>query len=64
MELLFTNRNNTRKFCIKVSGESIQELTENEIARLNEILEINDGFKWIPVRAGFAKSNKLPLIPA
>ena len=64
MELLFRNKNWTAKFCMKVSVKNIYNLTENEADRLNEILSMNDGYTWEPVRTGYAHDNKLPLIPA
>lgn len=64
MEILFRNKQNTAKLCMKVSGENIHHLKEYEIKTLNEILSLNDGYKWELVRTGFAYDNKLPLIGA
>jgi hypothetical protein len=64
MEILFRNKRNTAKFCMLVKGESIWTLKEYEQKKLNEILAMNEGYKWEPVRTGFAYENNLPLIGA
>jgi hypothetical protein len=47
---------------MKAKGENIHTLEDYEINKLNEILSLNEGYKWEPVRTGFAYDNKLPLI--
>ncbi len=64
MEILFTNKRGTAKLCMKVSGEDVWKLKDYEVLKLNEILHLNDDYKWKPVRTGFAYDNKLPLIGA
>ena len=64
MEILFRNKRNTAKLCIKVKGENIHTLENYEINKLNEILSLNEGYKWEPVRTGFAYDNNLPLTGA
>lgn len=64
MEILFRNKHNTAKLCMKTKGENIHTLEDYEIDKLNEILSLNEGYKWEPVRTGFAYENKLPLIGA
>ena len=64
MEILFRNKRNTAKLCMKVKGENIQTLENYENNKLNEILSLNEGYKWEPVRTGFAYDNNLPLIGA
>lgn len=64
MEILFRNKRNTAKFCMKVKGENIHALEDYEINKLTEILSLNEGYKWEPVKTGFAYKNKLPLIGA
>jgi len=64
MEILFRNKHNTAKLCMKVSCENIHSFTDYEVYRLNEILSLNKGYKWEPVRTGFAYENNLPLIGA
>ena len=62
MELLFRNKRRTAKLCMKVNCENIYHLSDTEINKLNEILDLNNGYSWEPVRTGFACENKLPLI--
>ena len=62
MEILFRNKRRTAKLCMKVKGDSICDLKDFEINKLNEILSLNEGYVWEPVRDGFAHSNNLPLI--
>lgn len=62
MEILFRNKRNTAKLCMSVQGESIVTLKEYEVQKINEILAFNEGYKWEPVRTGFAYDNNLPLI--
>ena len=64
MEILFRNKRNTAKLCMKVSCESIHNFKDYEVDKLNEILSLNEGYKWEPVKTGFAYENKLPLIGA
>jgi hypothetical protein len=62
MEILFRNKRGTAKLCMRASTENIWDIPEAEVNRLNDILSLNEGYTWIPVRTGFAKDNKLPLI--
>lgn len=64
MEILFTNKRGTAKFCMKVSVENIFQLTNGEHDALKEILSLNDGYGWKPVKTGYAHEHKLPLIGA
>lgn len=64
MEILFRNKRGTAKLCMKVGCVNVFELKEYEIKKLNGILEINEGYKWEPVKTGFAEENNLPLIGA
>jgi hypothetical protein len=64
MEILFRNKRNTTKLCMKIRGENIHTLEDYEIDTLKEILSLNEGYKWEPVRTGFAYDNNLPLIGA
>lgn len=64
MEILFRNKRNTAKLCMSVQSESIVTLKEYEVQKINEILAFNEGYKWEPVRTGFAYENNLPLIGA
>lgn len=64
MEILFRNKRNTAKLCVKVSCENIHSFKDYEVDKLNEILSLNEGYKWEPVRTGFAYENNLPLIRA
>lgn len=62
MEILFRNKRRTAKLCMKINGDNICDLKDFEIKKLNEILSLNKGYVWEPVRDGFAYSNNLPLI--
>ena len=62
MEILFRNKRNTPKLCMKVSCDNIWHLKDYEIDKLNKILSLNEGYKWEPVKKGFAYDNNLPLI--
>lgn len=62
MELLFCNKTGTAKLCMRASTENIWTIPEAEVNRLKDILSLNEGYTWKPVRTGFAKENKLPLI--
>lgn len=64
MEILFRNKRRTAKLCMKVKGENIYTLENYEIDKLKEILSLNEGYRWEPVRTGFAYDNNLPLIRA
>lgn len=64
MEILFRNKRNTAKLCMKVSCENIHSLKDYEVDKLKDILSLNEGYKWEPVRTGFAYENNLPLIRA
>lgn len=64
MEILFRNKHNTAKLCMKVSCENIHSFTDYEVYRLNEILSLNEGYKWEPVKTGYAYDHNLPLIRA
>ncbi len=66
MEILFRNKRNTAKLCMKVSEDvtTIRDLKAYELNKLNETLSLNEGYKWEPVRTGFAYDNNLPLIGA
>lgn len=64
MEILFRNKRNTAKLCMKVRGENICTLEYYETIKINEILSLNEGYKCEPVRTGFAYDNNLPLIGA
>jgi hypothetical protein len=64
MEILFRNKRNTAKLCMKVSCEDIWHFKDYELNKLNETLSLNKGYKWEPVRTGFAYNNNLPLIGA
>ena len=69
MEILFRNKRNTAKLCMKVScvdegHQDIWHLRDYEVDKLKEILSLNEGYKWEPVRTGFAYENNLPLIGA
>ena len=62
MEILFRNKRHTAKLCMKVSCENIYNLKDYEVAKLKEMLSLNEGYRWEPVRTGFAYDNNLPLI--
>lgn len=64
MEILFRNKRGTAKLCVKASCENIHNFKDYEVDKLNEILSLNEGYKWEPVRTGFALDNNLPLIGA
>lgn len=64
MEILFRNKRNTAKLCVKVSCKNIHSFKDYEVDKLKEILSLNEGYKWEPVRTGFAYENNLPLIRA
>ena len=69
MEILFRNRRRTAKLCMKVScaderHQDIWHLRDYEVDKLKEILSLNEGYKWEPVRTGYAYENNLPLIRA
>ena len=64
MEILFRNKRGTAKLCMKCKGENIWKLESYEQDALTEILCLNAGYKWEPVRTGFAYENNLPLIGA
>lgn len=64
MEILFRNKRNTAKLCMKVSCKNLHNLTNYEVDKLHEILSLNEGYRWEPVRTGFAYENNLPLIGA
>ena len=64
MEILFRNKRNTAKLCMKVSCSHLSNLTNYEVDKLQEILSLNEGYRWEPVRTGFAYENNLPLIGA
>ena len=64
MEILFRNKRNTAKLCMKVSCNNINCLKDSEINKLEKILSMNEGYTWQPVRDGFAYDNKLLLIEA
>lgn len=64
MEILFRNERNTAKLCVKVSCENIHSFKDYEVDKLNEILSLNEGYKWEPVRTGYAYDHNLPLIGA
>lgn len=62
MELLFRNKRRTAKLCLKVSCNNIWHLNENEVNKITEIIDMNEGYTWEPVKDGFAYAEKLPLI--
>jgi hypothetical protein len=62
MEILFRNKRGTAKLCMKLSCESVYCVKDYEVDKLIEILYLNEGYKWEPVRTGFAYENNLPLI--
>ena len=64
MEILFRNKRGTAKLYVKVSCENVYSIKDYEVDKLNEILYLNEGYKWEPVRTGFAHDNNLPLIGA
>ena len=64
MEILIRNKRNTAKLCLKVEARSVGELDGPELAALLAVLEANDGYRWEPVRDGYARGRKLPLVPA
>lgn len=64
MEILFRNRRKTAKLCMRMSSGDVSHFEDHELVRLKEILSLNKGYTWEPVRDGFAHDNNLPLIGA
>ena len=64
MEILFRNKRNTAKLCMMCKGENVLRLEDYEVDSIREILSFNEGYKWEPVRTGFAYDNNLPLVRA
>lgn len=62
MEILFRNKNNVCKFCLKTKADNIYELSKKECLFINDTVALNAGFRWEPVATGFAAANKLPLL--
>lgn len=64
MEVLFRNKRGTAKLCMKVSCNSVWHLNDREVNKITEIIDMNKGYTWEPVRDGFAHTEKLSLIKA
>ena len=62
MEILFRNKSNVCKFCLKTKADNIYELSEKEYLFINNTVTLNTGFMWEPVATGFAAASKLPLL--
>lgn len=64
MEIIFYNKNGIHKLCMLVNCNNIMKMSKKEVNKLTEILNLNDGFQWLPKGKGYAEKYRLPVIKA